>query len=327
MDHVIDPALPQGAGHDHNHDRRDSFKPRNSADVLPQGVGHDHGHDHGPNLSDYYIEQLLTIFICGAFGIVAILMYYLDMLKFLLAPAFYDFVLIGGIGLLVVTLLRGISLWTSVGSEQVHDHAHHDHKPGEVCDDPTHAHDDDHSAEDHAHGNIYWRMVVLVFPIVLFTMGLPNKTFSKDYIEAKLGKDSALGELRDVAERTGEATYDFTSLGIASANEDKRRSLEGTPARIKGQLRHIPGSPDEFGLFYLKITCCTTDAVPLKARIKVDRPSLADSFKRLFPANAKDHQWVEVSGTIQFARLQSGEYITVLRVKDGNGIIATEPVY
>ncbi len=303
MDHVIDPALPQGAGHDHNH-------------------------DHGPNLSDYYIEQLLTIFICGAFGIVAILMYYLDMLKFLLAPAFYDFVLIGGIGLLVVTLLRGISLWTSVGSEQVHDHAHHDHKPGEVCDDPSHSHDDDdHSADDHAHGNIYWRMVVLVFPIVLFTMGLPNKTFSKDYIEAKLGKDGALGELRDVAERTGEATYDFSSLGIASANEDTRRSLEGTPARIKGQLRHIPGSPDEFGLFYLKITCCTTDAVPLKARIKVDRPSLADSFKKLFPANAKSHQWVTVSGTIQFAKLESGEYITVLRVKDGNGITATEPVY
>ncbi len=303
MDHVIDPALPQGAGHDH-------------------------AHDHGPNLSDYYIEQLLTIFICGAFGIVAILMYYFDMLKFLLAPAFYDFVLIGGIGLLVVTLLRGISLWTSVGSEQVHDHAHHDHKPGEICDDPTHAHDGaDHSAEDHAHGNIYWRIVVLAFPIVLFMMGLPNKTFSKDYIEAKLGKDGALGELRDVAERSGEATYDFSSLGIASANEDKRRSLEGTPARIKGQLRHIPGSSDEFGLFYLKVTCCATDAVPLKARIKVDRPSLADSFKKLFPANAKNHQWVVVSGTIQFAKLESGEYITVLRIKDPNGITATDPVY
>ena len=296
--------------------------------ALPQGAGHHHAHDHGPNLSDYYIEQLLTIFICGAFGTVAILMYYLDMLKFLLAPAFYNFVLVGGVGLLVVTLLRGITLWTSVGSEQVHDHSHHDHKPGEVCDDPTHAHDHaDHSAEDHAHGNIYWRIVVLVFPIVLFTMGLPNKTFSKDYIEARLGKDGALGELGDVAERTGEATYDFASLGIASANEDKRRSLEGTSARITGQLRHIPGSSDEFGLFYLKTTCCATDAVPLKARIKVDRPSLADSFKKLFPANAKDHQWVEVSGTIQFAKLESGEYITVLRIKDGNGIIATQPVY
>ncbi len=309
MDHVIDPAAPHAAGHDHEHD-------------------HSHGEGHG--LADYYLEQLLTIFICGAFGLVAVLMYQFEMLKYILASQFYIPVLIGGIGLLLVTALRGVCLWRSVGGDHDHDHdhAHHDHKPGEDCDHPSHAADDhgDHSAEDHDHGNIYWRIVVLAFPIVLFLMGLPNKTFSKEYIEGKLGKDGAIGALADVAERGGEATYDFSSLAVASANEDKRRSLEGTPAKITGQLRHIPGSPDEFGLFYLKTTCCATDAVPLKARIKVERPSLADAFKKKFPADAKDHHWVQVSGTIQFAKLENGEYITVLRVKDG-GITATDPVY
>ena len=324
MDHIIDPAQPQGAGPDHAH----PFQPRGAGLA---DADHDHAHDHGAGLGDYYLEQLLTIFICGAFGIVAILMYNFDKLKYILAPNFFDPVLIGGIGLLVVTALRGVCLWRSVGGDHEHDHAHHDHahhdhKPGEVCDDPAHA-DADHSADDHASGNIYWRIVVLAFPIVLFMMGLPNKTFSKGYLDSKLGKDGTLIGLVDVAERGGEATYDFSSLSIASANEDKRRSLEGTPARIKGQLRHIPGSPDEFGLFYMKITCCAQDMVPLKARIKVDRPSLADTFKKKFPPDSKVHHWVEVSGTIQFAKTENGEYITVLRVKDGNGITATDPVY
>ena len=77
----------------------------------------------------------------------------------------------------------------------------------------------------------------------------------------------------------------------------------------------------------MKITCCAQDMVPLKARIKVDRPSLADSFKKKFPPDSKVHHWVEVSGTIQFAKTENGEYITVLRVKDGNGITPTDPVY
>ena len=304
MDHVIDPAHPQGVGHDHDH------------------------HDHGGGLGDYYLEQLLTVFICGAFGIVAVLRYQFDMLKFIIAEKFFDSILIGGIALLAVVALRGVILWRSVGHEPVHDHAHdhsgHNHAPGEVCDAPANADGDaDHSADDHAHGNIYWRIVVLAFPIVLFMMGLPNKTFSAEYTNAKLGNEGEIGAIGNVAERGGEATYDFQSLSIAAASEDKRKALEGTPAKIKGQLRFMPSSPDEFGLFYMKITCCATDAVPLKARIKTDRPSLADAFKK----NFKSHDWVEVSGTIQFAKLESGEYLTVLRVKDGAGLAKTAPVY
>ena len=306
MDHVIDPAAPQSAGHDH-----------------------DHHHDHG--MGDYYLEQLLTVFICGAFGVVAVLMYNFDMLKYLVAPKFFDSILIGGIGLLAVTGLRGVSLWRSVGHEPIHDHDHahdhagHNHAPGEVCDDPAHAGGDhgDHSADDHAHGNIYWRIVVLAFPIVLFLMGLPNKGIGQDAKEAKLGKEGKIGLLGNAAERGGEATYDFQSLSMAAASEDKRHALEGTPAKIKGQLRYIDGSPDEFGLFYMKITCCATDMVPLKARIKVDRASLADALKTKY----KHHAWVEISGTIQFAKMENGEYLAVLRVKDAGGITPTEPVY
>ena len=324
MDHIIDPAAPQGAGHDHHeHAAHDGGFRRRLP--IPEGGGHDHHHEHAHGAADYYLEQLLTIFICGAFGIVAILMFHFDMLKHILAPQFYTPVLIGGIGLLIVTAVRGVCLWRSVGGDHQHDHdhAHHEHKPGEECDHPSHAHEDaDHAAEDHAHGNIYWRAIVLAFPIVLFLMGLPNKTFSKGYIDGRLGGFDTVGAMSDVAERGGEATYDFGSLSIAAASEDKRRALEGTPARIKGQLG-ITGIPDEFGLFYMKITCCATDAVPLKAIIKVDRPSLADTFKTKF----KHHDWVEVSGVIQFVRKPNGEYITVLRIKDGSGIIPSEQVY
>ena len=90
MDHTHD--------HDHTHHHHDD------------GHDHHHEHDHGHSHSDYYIEQLLTVLISGAFGVVAILMYFMGMLNFLLVDRFHLWVLIGGIALLVMTLIRGTAL-------------------------------------------------------------------------------------------------------------------------------------------------------------------------------------------------------------------------
>jgi hypothetical protein len=123
MDHVTDPAA-----HGHGH-------------------GHDHHHDHGH--SDYYLEQLLTIFVCGSFGLVAILMYSWGRLKHMLVPELHIYVLLAGVVLTFFTLIRAITVWQSVGKVG-HDHAHGEpgHVHGPDC---NHGHDHKHGHHDHGH--------------------------------------------------------------------------------------------------------------------------------------------------------------------------------
>jgi hypothetical protein len=281
---------------------------------------HPAGHDHAQDVRDYYIEQLLSVFISGAFGITGVLMYQFDMLKFILAEPFRLPVLLGGFGLIGLAAFRGVALWLSVGGDHFHDHhLGHNHAPGEPCDHP-----DGEEHEAHSHGGAYWRIVVLLFPVLLFLMGVPNGTFSEDWINKRLGAEESLGALGDVAEKGGgENVYDFPGLSMAANSAEKREALTGTKASIKGQLRRIPGSSTEFGLFYLKITCCATDMVPLRARVVVGSASLADAIASKY----KDHSWVEVTGTLQFAKDSQGQFITVLRVKDNGGITAATPQY
>lgn len=300
------------------------------------GHAHDH-HDHSHGAGDMMTEQILTLLICGTYGIVAIWMYQSGMLKYILAADFRPPVMIGGIALLVITALRGITVFAGAGGHS-HDHDHgqtvmaghthdHDHVHDENCNhDHDHSHDHkhthDHDHDDHDHGNIYWRIVILAFPIMLFAMGVPNQSFSQDWIQNRLGDDAQLGELQDVVSKGGEPMYDFNALSSAAYSPSKREALEGTPARIKGQFRRIPNTETEFSLFYLKMTCCAADMVPLKARIVASRPSIAAAISN----RHKDFDWVQVSGTIQFAKASSGEYITVIRLKDDGGVIATAPV-
>jgi uncharacterized membrane protein YcgQ (UPF0703/DUF1980 family) len=74
--------------------------------------------------------------------------------------------------------------------------------------------------------------------------------------------------------------------------------------QVKGQMRKI--SDKEFTLFYLKMTCCISDAIPLQSRI----------FSDFAISSIQDNEWVKVSGKLQFARLPGKKelYIPVIRV-------------
>src|SRR6202023_2261276 len=91
--------------------------------------------------------------------------------------------------------IRAGLLWTSVGArhpnhvhdahdhEHVHDHGHEHHHHEGPCPEPAHehAHQDDHPGQAHSHDHDHdhdwapWRYVVLLVPIMLFLIGLPNK--------------------------------------------------------------------------------------------------------------------------------------------------------
>ena len=312
MDHSHDHAHDHGGGRGHTHD-------------------HGHAHDHG-NASEYFLNQLLTVFICGVFGVVAVLLYQTlgntngGMMGKLLAPAFQLPVLIGGIALLAIVAVRGVCLWQSAGAGH-HDHAHegHDHKPGEQCDHPDHNHEahghGDHSAEDHEHGNVYWRVVILAFPIFLFLMGVPSKGFSARWIKEYLGEEEALRYSDMIVADSGrEPVYDFRSLNELSKTDDSRNTLIGTRAKLKGQFAPVSGR--EFSLVFLKMTCCANDKEPLRARILVPEDSMISAYAQLA------YPWVQVNGIIsEFVKSpKTGEWVAIIRIDRNDGVNPTEPI-
>lgn len=272
-------------------------------------AGHVHGpgcgHDHAPaakaaGLGEYYLEQLLMIFACGAFGVVAILMYQYDMLRHILVPQFWVPVLVAGIVLIGLAFIRGVVVWRQAGAPAAH---------GEDC---GHDHGDcghDHGPDGtHSHGNAYWRVLVLAFPVLLFLMGLPNSSLSKEWLDKRVDT-STIGEIGDVTAKSGDTLFDFAELNSLAADPNKRTEYEGRTVQVKGQMKKVSGN--EFTLYNLKMTCCASDMIPLQARIR----------STVAIASFPDHSWVEVSGKLQFAKLpgKKDSFIPVIRV-EANGV-------
>lgn len=300
-------------------------------------MAHDH-HHHG-SMRDYFTEQLLTIFVVGLLGFVAVQLYRTDMLQFVLAPQFRYPVFLGGIAVMAVVVIRAVGVWREAGEMNAHahshDHAHHHHDHNHVhgpdCDhkhdhhhEPGHVHGPDcqhdhghshaghdHSHDDHGHSHdlswVFARMLVLFFPIALFGLGVPNKGFSNEYLEKLLEKDTSIGsaQLKDVAGKDG-TVMSFNDLNDAAFDEAKRESMQGQTAVLEGKFRKI--GDKEFTLFRLKMTCCAADTIPLKVRILLERDSLS---------GFKDYDGVSVKGQIQFIQVPGkSQYIPVIKVKD-----------
>lgn len=248
------------------------------------------------SLRDYLVGQVLTIIVAGSIGLVAILMHMNGQLGYILALQFHRPVLIAGFALIGLVVVRAINLLLEVS----HRHEHDDHE---------HNHD------------IAWvlaRLQILLFPVGLFLIGVPNSGFSQDRIRNLLGADDALtGNMAAVAHRNGTVTT-FKELNAAANDQGKRESLQGKTAILEGYIRRInaSGAP-QLTLFRLKMACCGADAVPLKVRIVLKKGTLN---------RFEDFDWVEMKGQIQFVQAPNSErYIPVIVVEDIRDIRKAEP--
>jgi len=300
-----------------------------------------HAHDHADQRA-YYLEQIGTILLSGILGGIAVLAYYQGMLRFLLAPKFHLPVLIGGITLLVLTAVRAVAFLGAVKQRSAaghkhdhcdHDHDHaegahaHEHVHGEGC---CHDHDHGHehggvatiSAEScghsehahdcgHDHGFSPWRYAILLLPVVLYCLNLPNEGFSG------FGDDSASGVrgLQDIAAK-GDAPIrlDFKELERVGYDPTQRDFYQGRTGILMGQFSQT-GDDKVFRLVRFKMTCCAADAIPLRVMIVAPKPV----------THVRDLQWVQVTGQIQF-RVQKKndgqeDYVPVLQVKDNKDIV------
>ena len=277
-------------------------------------MAHDHSHGDG---NAYYLNQLFTIAVCGALGGVTVMLWYSGKLRFLVVQRFWLPTLLGGIALLVLVLVRAIAVWRSVDAsvdashQHDHDHAHCDHDHAHCDHDHAHDHhghshgpDADHG---HEHGWAPWRYVVLLLPVVLYFLNLPNEGFSAAHGDRL--KDVRLDVPTGLSEDKGETSafeVGFAELQQASLSPEQRDFYEGKTVVLIGKYSDV--SATRFTLVRYKMACCARDAVPLNAVIMIDPKS-----EQKIDRDRYRNKWVEVRGRVHFFENPSNhEFITAL---------------
>lgn len=273
-------------------------------------MAHDHSHD---DRNAYYLNQLFTIAVCGALGGVTVMLWYSGKLRFLVVERFWLPTLLGGITLLVLVFVRAIAVWRSVdasldaGHSHDHDHNHCDHNHDHCGHDNAHDHTHTQDHHDHEHGWAPWRYVVLLVPVVLYFLNLPNEGFSAAYGDRI--KDVQLDVPTGLSADKGESSafeVGFAELQQASLTPDQREFYEGKSVSLIGQYSDV--SDKRFTLVRYKMACCARDAVPLNAVIMIDPKS-----EQKIDRDKYRDKWVEVRGRVHFfPKPGSSEFITAL---------------
>jgi hypothetical protein len=332
-------------------------------------MGHGH-HHHGESISNYFTEQLLTILVCGLFGFVAVMLYQTGMLKDVLVPKFHLWVLAGGGVLLLLVALRAVAVWKEAGEIKSQMTAAGqgpecgiNHVHGPECDhDPNigGAHDHDH---EHSH-DMSWtfaRMLVLVFPVMLYFLGLPSGGYSKEEIERRLGKDPTITtaslkemaadpetvELKEKA-RPGER-FLKTKTGLEIRETTTKPGAEPMYTLVTGEgtrmkFNHL----NDMAYDEAKRKMYEGETVIVEGRVRriTDKEFTLFRMKmtccapdqvalkvRIFVPQAlvgfDDHSWVKVKGQLQFFKVTDGKgvthYVPSLMVADITDVTEGDP--
>jgi hypothetical protein len=342
---------------------------------MSQHDHHHHGEDHDP----YYMDQMCLVALSAIFGVVCLSLYFwrTDILKNMLADQFFPWVLGSGVALVILAVLRGAALWVKVGAEPVHDHKPpstlaslplvtqeispkeasaaitcnapgHDHGPWH-----THSHGDGHThdhAHDHSHGHSHghgdhdhnwapWRYILLLVPIILFVLGIPNKPPPVKAVEPEVDHSrqavytsswiamgamplplplvQSAGVLTASSISRGEIRkVDFQFVEGSAGKEEFRKKWGGKFVKVLGQF--VPsktGNDRVFSLGRFRINCCRQDAVPLNVPIISTEPI----------RHVRADDWIMVTGEIQYRKDEKGAYHTQLMVHGKDDVVKSAP--
>jgi hypothetical protein len=222
----------------------------------------------------------------------------------------------------------------------------HEHKPGEACDHGHehhahahgHHHHHDHDEADHDHGWAPWRYVVILVPIILFLLGLPNKPPSviadqnrsavalapeaeTHVFSIGLGPDplAQLAHLNAAVNgeiSAGKGIYvDYKKLESLADAEYSRKDWIGKTVDVRGQYAPSNGTSQLFMLVRLKIACCANDAVQLNVPM-ISREPIRDF---------KINDWVKVTGRVDFRKDANGSYKTVVVISKASDVEPCAP--
>jgi hypothetical protein len=321
-----------------------------------------HSHLGCQSPRDYFTEQLLTILVCGALGFVGIQLYAQDMLRHILAPQFHLPVLLGSVGVLVLVAVRALAVWREAGQLQPIDdmvcqenHVHTaacDHLPGLPAGAADAAVIDDHG-HSHDMSWVFARMLVLVFPVALFALGIPNSGFSMEKQKKMLGSEAALNldphELERMAKDLATVEYEAATTEPDGSKVRVLKTKDGLKIRevtpLSGEPKYAVVPEAGVGMSFNELNDAAFDADKRKsytgqtAILEGRFNKLTDKEFTLFRLkmtccgadavplkvriiapqvpSASQGQWVRVKGVIRFLKAPGQErYTPVVIVAD-----------
>ncbi len=220
-----------------------------------------------------------------------------------LSPSFHHFVLIGGLGIIVLGLYSLINPQEKTSCCD-HEHDEHDHHH-EDCD---HHHDD-------GHGPLTTYVLTLV-PLVIALVFTADR-FSARGIQ-RLAQEAApppssqpltLEDLKEQVPQNAKGEFQLSLVNAYYAGSDRNihKVLDGIPVEIEGRLmREELNNPDgkRRRLYRIFISCCAADATAA---------GISLVFANVTP-DPPDDTWVKASGTLAFEE-REGRSHTILNVK------------
>jgi len=275
----------------------------------------------------------MTTFHTRLFGLLAtfwggilVYFYHSTRVREYLDISFHHFIMIGGLGMIVLGLYSVIS-----PREKTYSHAHcdHDHDHGE--DEGHHHHHDDNDDCGHHHDEGHGPFVTILLTVVPLTLALAN---TKDSLSntglAKKGLYES-PNLMAAADRPpftredleknisknkyGEFQIRMISAYYAAGDREIQGIFDGLPVELEGRIapeKINNEAGDRLRIFRSIITCCAAD-------LQVIGISLA------FPEGAERPEpdaWVKAGGILTFEKVK-GDILPVLKVREAT--VTAEP--
>jgi hypothetical protein len=252
------------------------------------------------------------------------------------------------------------------GHEHSHEHGHthaHEHEHGHVhgpehskgsatavaegdppalphaptCDHShTHAHAGGHTcSHGHEHAWAPWKYVLLLLPIMLYLLGLPNKLppvrgsavvldvtqEARSYASLVALGGAPLQQAALVGTAFGDhASGDVKKVGFKELDSFAYDPVEmehwrGKTVQVLGQFSPDPRNDKFFNLIRRRIQCCGADATPVPIPM-VCRESVA---------SIPQGEWVLVTGEVAFTEVRPGTFLTFLRVARRDNLQRSDP--
>jgi hypothetical protein len=170
--------------------------------------------------------------------------------------------------------------------------------------------------------------VLLLVPIILFLLGLPNKGPAAKAIEQHVDSTRELAGFAGIVAAPPELSGHIASWVAAlyltdgevqevsykdleaysTMRDEEREEKRGKPVRVRGQFAPSPNSDHIFTLVRFRIQCCAADAIPMQVPI-VTRDKLSGR------SDLNVNDWVKVTGIVDFQKTGNRTF-TLLRVQD-----------
>ena len=280
--------------------------------------------------------RLFGLIAC-IWGGVLLYFYHSTRVRFYLDIGFHQFILVGGVGILILGIYSIIDpKEKKARCSHDHDHDHHDHGS---CDHDhehdhhhgEHSHDDHCDTCDHDHGDGHGPFVTALLTLVPLFMAM---SYTKDsFSQAGLAKkrpparsisttSSAAPFTRDDLEKNvpknayGEFEIRMITAYYAAGDPEIQGIFEGLPVELEGRINEETlnnAAGDRMKISRSIISCCAADMQVIDVALEfpegAPRPSVDD--------------WAKAGGTLTFETLGSDVY-PVLKVRE---VVPTEEPY